>query len=85
VDYPELNLLVGQGLAVLLGLNLGLLFLINRIELPAFLKIGLGILVAGLALNARLVVVLYRNLVPAATAIPVLNPISLTHNPLLLC
>jgi hypothetical protein len=141
MDYPELNLLVGLGLAITLGVNLGLLVLIKRMDYPSALKIllsvlvslgviaagyaftllfpslsptyrailGLGmvliagliilavrwlsrvefsgvlrvvftvLLVAGLALNAWLVVVLYRSLVPGSAALS--SPQPLSFNP----
>ena len=146
MDYPELNLLVGLGLAITLGINLGLLVLINRMDYPSVLKIllsvlvGLGVLaagytftllfpslsptyrailalgmvlvaglailavrwlsqvefsgilrvvlivllVAGLVLNAWLVVVLYRSLVPAAAAFSLPPPLSFNHYSLFL-
>jgi len=143
MDYPELNLLVGLGLAITLGVNLGLLVLINRMDYPSALKILLSVLVslgviaagyaftllfpslsptyrailvlgmvlvagvtilavrwlsqvefsrilrvflsvllvAGLALNAWLVGVLYRSLVPTTVAFSLPFPLSLNRYP----
>jgi len=39
LDYPELNLLVGLGLASILGVTISLQFLMNRQQLPAGVKI----------------------------------------------
>jgi hypothetical protein len=45
MDYPELNLLVGLGLALALSTCLSFLALIIRMSYPAILKLFLGILV----------------------------------------
>ena len=70
MDYPELNLLVGLGLALALGMNLGLLALIHHLSYPSFLKILLSILVGlGVLAAGYIYYLLFPSLSPAYRAI----------------